>query len=600
MSNAAPKSSTISLRLKALRAELKRRKLDCFIVPRQDEFQGEYVAAYAERLQWIAGFSGSWGTAIIGLKKAAIFVDGRYTIQVRQQVSGKAFSFHSLMTSPPSAWIAQNFPKGARIGYDSRIVSVADAKRYRAACEKAALKLVPVADNPIDAIWQDQPARPATVINDHPARFAGTSAARKLAEIRKTLADQKADAVVLADTTSVAWAFNLRGSDVPMTPVALAYAIVPARGKANLFVDRARLSPALRTSLKAIATCEGSNADAVLKALGKRKARVMLDPIAAPDHVRLVLEAAGASVIEHTDPCLYPKAAKNRTEQQGARNAQLRDGAALCNFLCWLDGAAAPGTLSEGAAADKLLAFRRENREFRDLSFDTISAGGPNSALPHYHAKGEGRVLAKNSIYLVDSGAQYPDGTTDVTRTVIVGKAGSEMRDRFTRVLKGMIAVSVIRFPEGTTGTHLDVLARGALWKAGLDFDHGTGHGVGSYLSVHEGPQRISKTGTAAFQPGMIVSNEPGYYRTGHFGIRIENLLMVTQPEKSKGGERAMLGFETLTFAPIDRRLIDTSLLTREELQWLDAYHAEVLKRVGPRVLPATRSWLKRACAPLN
>ena len=587
-------------RLVALRAELRRQKLDAFIVPRQDEFQGEYVAAYAERLKWITGFGGSWGVAVIGQKTAAIFVDGRYTLQVKHEVDGKAFQFHHLMTSPPSEWIAKSFKKGARIGYDPRILSMADAKRYAAACEKAQLKLVPVSRNPIDAIWKDQPSRPSSPIVDHSLKYAGQSVAQKLEGIRSTLKEKGADAVILADPTSVAWAFNLRGADVPFTPVSLCYAMVPATGKAHLFVDGKRLSAALQKSIKAHAICSGANVDAVLTSLGKSKVKVMLDPIAAPDHFRLALQKSGASIIESPDPCMLSKAMKNKAEQQGARNAQLRDGVALCNFLCWLDDVANSGKLSEGETARKLLAFRQENKELRDLSFESISAAGPNSALPHYHAHGEGRRLALNSIYLIDSGGQYPDGTTDVTRTVIIGKPSEEMCDRFTRVLKGMIAVSLICFPEGTTGAHLDSLARAALWKAGLDFDHGTGHGIGSYLSVHEGPQRISKTGNAALKPGMIISNEPGYYKTGHFGIRIENLLLVSKAQKLKGGDRAMLGFETLTFAPIDRRLIDTKLLTREELHWVDSYHAEVLSKLENRVSAATKPWLKEACAPFN
>lgn len=593
-------ASPIAQRLAALRAEMKRQKLDAFIVPRQDEFQGEYVAAYAERLKWLTGFTGSWGIAVIAQKTAGIFVDGRYTVQVKHEVDGKAFQFHHLMTSPPAEWIGKSFSKGARIGFDPRILSVADARRYAAACEKAKLKLIPAERNPIDAIWKDQPARPANPIVEQPLKYAGISPAQKLKGIRDTLKEKGADAVILADPTSVAWAFNVRGSDVPFTPVALCYAMIPAAGKAHLFVDGKRLSTALRRSLGKHVSCAGADADAALKSLGKRKARVMLDPIAAPDHFRLTLQKSGASVIEHPDPCLLPKAMKNRSEQQGARNAQLRDGAALCNFLCWLDDAAASGKLTEGEAARKLLAFRRENGELRDLSFESISAAGPNSALPHYHAHGEGRGLAVDSIYLVDSGGQYPDGTTDVTRTVIVGEPSEEMRDRFTRVLKGMIEISLIRFPEGTTGAHLDALARAALWKAGLDFDHGTGHGIGSYLSVHEGPQRISKTGNAALKAGMIISNEPGYYKAGHFGIRIENLLLVTKAQKLKGGERAMLGFETLTFAPIDHRLIDTRLLTREELHWLDGYHVEVWSKLQGRVNAATKEWLKSACAAFN
>ena len=592
---ALPKSE----RLAALRAEMRAQKLDAFIVPRQDEFQGEYVAAYAERLKWISGFSGSWGTAVIGLKKAALFVDGRYTVQARQEADSKQFTFHHLMRTPPWDWLATEFSKGARIGYDPRILSIADARRYRVSCENAGIKLVPADPNPIDAIWGDQPVRPAAIVIAQPLKYTGLSTADKLAAIRSQVKKQKADAVFLADPTSVAWAFNLRGNDVPYTPLAQAYALVPVSGKAQIFISEQRITPELAKSLRGHVVCSPSH-ETALKALGRGKATVMLDPISVPDHARILLETSGAKVVEHQDPCLLPKATKTLVEQEGARRAQLRDGAALCNFLCWLDGAAGSGKLTESAAAQELLSFRQENKELRDLSFGTISAAGRNSALPHYDVRGKGAVLKKGSIYLVDSGAQYADGTTDVTRTIIIGQPSEEMRDRFTRVLKGMIAISTIHFPEGTTGAHLDVLARAALWNAGFDFDHGTGHGIGSYLSVHEGPQRISKTGQAALQPGMIISNEPGYYKEGHYGIRIENLLLVSKPIKAKGADRAMLSFETLTFAPIDRRLIDPRLLTREELQWLDAYHAQVLHHMDGRVKPETRLWLKQACAPFK
>jgi Xaa-Pro aminopeptidase len=586
-------------RLAAFRNELIRMKLDGFIVPRQDEFQGEYVAAYAERLKWICGFSGSWGSAVVGRRSAAIFVDGRYTVQVKQQVDLKVFSYQHLLRSPPAEWIASNFSKGARIGYDPRILAIADARRYRKVLEKAGIAMVPASYNPVDKLWADQPERPAGPVVAQPLRFTGATSAQKLSAIRKELKAKGADAVLLADPTSVAWAFNMRGNDVPHTPVALTYALIPTSGKAQIFIAAKRLSQELAKTMRSLATCD-TDVDGALKALGKRKARVMLDSVTAPDHARLLVEKSGGKIVDGIDPCLFPKAIKSKAEQQGARDAQVRDGAALSNFLCWLERAAASGKITEGAAARHLLAERQKLKGFRDLSFETISAAGPHSALPHYHAHGEGTILKKDSIYLIDSGGQFPDGTTDVTRTVIVGKPSADMRDRFTRVLKGMIAISAIRFPEGTTGAHLDVLARAALWKAGLDFDHGTGHGIGAYLSVHEGPQRISKTAQTVLQPGMIISNEPGYYKEGHYGIRIENLLLVSPPDKRKSDDRAMLGFETLTFAPIDRRLIETQLLTREELQWLDAYHADVWRKLNTLVSASTRNWLKRACASLN
>jgi Xaa-Pro aminopeptidase len=588
--------SIVSQRLGLLRRELKRQRLDAFIVQRQDEFQGEYVAAYAERLKWATGFSGSWGTGIIGMQEAAIFVDGRYTVQVKQEVDGRAFQFHHLLASPPVEWIAKTFRKGSRIGYDPRLLSIADARRYATACETAKLRLVAVSRNPIDAVWDKQPARPASPIVDHPRKFAGATVAKKLAGLRAVLKEKGADAVILADPTSVAWAFNVRASDVPFTPVALAYALIPATGKAQLFADARRLAGSLREQL----SCPGPDIDAALKSLGRRKAKVLLDPVAAPDHFRLTLGHAGAVVIEGPDPCLLPKAMKNKTEQRGARAAHAMDAVAMAHFLAWLDNHNAPESLTEEAVAKRLEEYRREQKSFKDLSFGSISAAAANAALPHYHAKGDGAHLQRNSIYLIDSGGQYREGTTDITRTVVIGDASQELRERFTLVLKGMIAVSLLRFPEGTTGAHIDALARAALWKAGCDFDHGTGHGVGSFLSVHEGPARISKTGHQVLRPGMILSNEPGYYKVGHFGIRIENLLLVTPPAKIAGGDRAMLGFETLTFTPIDRRLINARLLTREEVQWLDSYHAQVHALLASKVADEAKAWLNAACAPLS
>ncbi len=588
-------------RLKALRAAMLKHKLQGYLVPRQDEFQGEYVAAYADRLKWLSGFSGSWGVAIVATRKAAIFVDGRYTVQVREQVDSNLFTPQHLINEPPADWIAKNFKTGDHIGFDPWLMTMAEARRLGASCAKQGVKLLPVVQNLIDNIWHDQPARPASPIEAHPLRHAGTSSADKCTMIVAELKQRRADAIILADPASVAWSLNLRSSDVPHTPFALCYAVVEKSGKATLFADAKRLSPKLKAEFgKAVAVEQPEKLAATLAALGKAKVTVLLDPALTPEHFRIVLEKAGAKIVEAADPCIMPKARKSKAEQKGARDAQIRDGAALCNFLCWLHSEGPKGKLSEGATAEKLHAFRRQSSLLRDLSFESISAAGPNAALPHYHAKGNGSRLKLNQIYLIDSGGQYPDGTTDVTRTVIIGKPSAEMRDRFTRVLKGMITLSLARFPEGTTGAHLDTLARSALWQGGFDFDHGTGHGVGSYLSVHEGPARISKTGNVALQSGMILSNEPGYYKPGHYGIRIENLLLVSPPEKIKGGDRPMLGFETLTWAPIDRNLIDTHLLTRAELQWLDAYHAKVEKLLSPLVSAETVSWLREACSPFE
>jgi Xaa-Pro aminopeptidase len=585
-----------------LRAELKKQKLTGFIVPRQDEFQGEYVAAYAERLKWLTGFAGSWGMAIITQGKAAIFVDGRYTIQVREQVDVKTITPHHLVDEPPTKWIENNLKKNDRLGFDPWLTTASEAKRLSAACVKAGAKLVPVSKNLIDSIWNDQPARPQNPLSVQPAQFSGRSAKEKLGDMSASLLIAKADAAVLAEPSSVSWLLNIRGGDVPYTPVVLAYAIIHRKGKAELFVDAKRLPEDVRAHLKTVATTRKPlELEAALKKLGQKKSIVLIDAGSAPEKIRSVLAASGAIVKEGDDPCTMPKACKNPTEQQGARSAQLRDGVALSRFLHWLSVEAPKGHLTENTAAEKLAKFRKDTGVLMDLSFSTISASGPNAAIPHYHVDPENcRAINNNEIYLIDSGGQYQDGTTDVTRTVIIGQPTDEMRDRFTRVLKGMIAISMICFPKGTTGSHIDVLARAALWKAGLDFDHGTGHGVGAYLSVHEGPARISKASHIALQPGMILSNEPGFYKQGEYGIRIENLLIVKEPANIKGGERPMMQFETLTFSPIDRNLIDTNLLTREELQWLDAYHARVLKDVGGFMDGAALEWMEQACAPLT
>ena len=564
-----------------LRAELKRRKLAGFIVPRQDEFQGEYVAAYAERLKWLTGFAGSWGVAIVAAKKAAIFVDGRYTIQVRQQVNVKDFEPQHLTEQPPSAWIAKTFKKGDALGFDPWLVTANEAKRLSEACAKVGAKLVPVASNPIDAVWKEQPPRPTAAITVQPTQFAGRSAADKLKDMAKAMGDN--DAVVLTQPNSVAWVLNLRGFDVPYTPVVSAYAILHKKGKAELFIDGAKVPEDVKDHLKRIAVVrKPADISVALKALGKKKATVLIDPDWTPVAIHSGLAKSGAKLASGPDPSRLPKARKNSVEQEGARAAQRRDGAAVSRFLYWLEVTAPKGELTELEVADKLEAFRKETGQLLDLSFDTISAAGPHAAIPHYSVSNESSLsLRLNQIFLVDSGAQYQDGTTDITRTVIVGQPTDEMCDRFTRVLKGMIGISRLRFPKGTCGSQIDVLARRHLWAAGLDYDHGTGHGVGSYLSVHEGPARINKLDRTPLEAGMILSNEPGYYKQDDFGIRIENLLLVHEAKAIAGGDRPMLGFETLTLAPIERRLINRHLLTKDEVLWIDAYHARVRDEVG-------------------
>ena len=587
-------------KLAALRGQMRKQKLDGWIAPRQDEFQGEYVAPYAERLRWLTGFSGSWGTAVVLQSKSAIFVDGRYTTQVREQVNTTSYQFLHLMKEPPTDWVKANMKRGQRLGYDPMLHTIAEAGRYREACAAVGVILVAQKENLIDQVWFDRPKHIALPFFVQPDKFAGRSAKAKLADMAKAMAAQGADHAVLADPSSVAWVFNLRGRDVAYTPVVLAFAILHRSGKATLFAEDEAVPLDVRKALRGLAQVQKPIELAKdLKTLSKQK--VLVDVQSTPDFIYQALKAAKAEVVQGRDPCTLPKAQKNSVERQGARDAQRRDGVALSRFLHWFSDEAPKGKLSEGAVADKLGTFRKETGLLQDLSFESIPAAGPNAAIPHYHLpNAKGRSVKLNEIFLIDSGGQYRDGTTDVTRTVIVGKPTAEMRDRFTRVLKGMIALSRLHFPEGTMGGHIDALARASLWQAGLDFDHGTGHGVGSYLSVHEGPARISMASQVPLLPGMILSNEPGYYKPGHYGIRIENLLLVTEPELVKGGERKMMGFETLTLAPIDRDLIDTALLTREELQWLDAYHARVFKEVGSQMSGDAKVWMKRVCASLG
>ena len=592
-------TDTHKTRVARLRAELKKRKLTGFFVPRADEFQGEYVPAYAERLQWLTNFRGSAGIAIVTLKKAAIFVDGRYVIQVRLQVDEKIFAPFHLMEEPPSAWIGKNLKTGDRLGFDPWLVTAEQARRLSEACAAVGASFVAVDSNPIDAVWDDQPARPTAELATQPTQFAGRTAADKIKDLRKALGP--VDALVLTQPDSVSWLFNLRGFDVPHTPVVAAYAILPAKGKAQIFIAREKITEEVQAHLKPIATIHSpTDIGKALKALGKAKARVQIDPASTPERIRELLVKAKATVVTGADPVLLPKARKNKTEQEGARAAQKRDGVAVTRFLFWLERESPKGGLTELDAAAKLKAFRQATGELQDLSFETIPAAGPHAAIPHYHATEQSnRKLGLNEIFLVDSGAQYIDGTTDITRTVIVGTPTAEMKDRFTRVLKGMIGLSMARFPKGTTGSQLDVLARQHLWSAGLDFDHGTGHGVGAYLSVHEGPARINKSDRTPLEPGMILSNEPGFYKQDDYGIRIENLVMVHEAKPLPGGERPMLGFETLTLAPIDRRLIEVGLLSDDERQWLDTYHARVLKEVGDFLEGDALAWLKKACAAL-
>ena len=525
---------------------------------------------------------------------------------MRSQVDLSIFTVESLVETPPPAWIGKNLGKGARIGFDPWLHTIADAKALRAAAEKIGATLVPVDGNPIDQIWTDRPAPPLARIAIHPIEYAGELAKDRLARLAAVLAKEGAAHAVLTDTASVAWAFNIRGNDVPHMPVALAFAVLSAEGPHLLFIDKRKLGIETEAYLTQLADLFPPSAlDGEIARLAAGGARIALDPALAAEHLRALVEASGGTAVELADPARLPRATKNQTEIAGARAAHRRDGAAIARMLAWLDRQM-PGSIDEITTVTQLEEFRRLTGEetqmpLRDISFDTISGAGPNGAIMHYRvSRDSNRKLQAGELFLLDSGAQYQDGTTDITRTVAVGQPTDEMRQRYTTVLKGMIGLSMLRFPAGTRGADIDVVARLGLWKAGVDYAHGTGHGVGSYLSVHEGPQRIAKTGVERLLAGMILSNEPGYYREGAYGIRIENLILVTPAELVPGGDIPMHGFETLTLAPFDRRLIDTALLTREELVWLDAYNARVLAEIGPMVDGETLKWLEAATAPFS
>jgi Xaa-Pro aminopeptidase len=598
--------NTHQSRLDDLRKELMRQKLDGFIVPISDEHMSEYVGTYAQRLEWLTGFGGSAGTAAVLTDAsrnpaAAIFVDGRYTLQVQGQIDGALYAYESVPQTSVAKWLAANAPQGARIGYDAWLHSRAWAEGAAKALKERGGELVPVASNPIDAVWQDRPAASLAPALVHPDTHAGQSSQAKRAAVSEWLAQKNLDAAIIPALDSIAWLLNIRGNDVAHTPVALSFVIAHADGTADLFIAPEKVTPELSAHLgNAVRTRPREQFVPALQALAGK--RVALDPERSVHGVYTTLAGAGAAIEDLRDPCVLPKAVKNPVEQQGHRDAQARDGAAMARFLHWLAVEGPLGAVDEIAADERLHQLRRETGALRDLSFDTISGSGPNGAIVHYRVSDDtNRKLAPGSVYLVDSGGQYPDGTTDITRTVWIGPdlAPASVRDRFTRVLKGHIALARAVFPKGTSGSQLDVLARQTLWQAGLDYAHGTGHGVGSFLSVHEGPQRISKTGgDEELLPGMIISNEPGYYKAGEYGIRIENLILVEE-RNIDGAEGPFLGFETLTLVPIDRALVEPALLNESEVAWWNAYHARVLAVIALNVDSATRDWLIQACKPL-
>jgi Xaa-Pro aminopeptidase len=585
--------SRSAARLAALRKQLGRQGLSGFIVPRADRHQNENVPPSEERLAWLTGFTGSAGLAIILKDRAVLFVDGRYTLQVKEQVDLKAVEPVPLAATSPEKWLEKHLKAGMKLGYDPWLHTPGQLEKFEKAAAVAGAELVPVTENPVDAIWSDRPPPPKGAVTRHPPRLAGEAAAKKLARIKEALG--KADALLVSDPHAVAWAFNIRGKDVAYTPLPLAFALIFKDGKPRLYIDPAKLGSDVRTYLETLADIAApARLEADLTSLGKDHQHVLFDAASAPVKLTRLLQEAGGEPQVGADPIALMKARKNRAELEGTRRAHLRDGVAMLRFLHWLSIEAPKGKLTEIDAAQALETFRRDSRKLKDLSFPTISAAGPNSAIPHYRVTVATNRKIKKGIFLIDSGGQYEDGTTDITRTLAVGAPTQEMRDRFTRVLKGHIAVARALFPKGTSGAQIDAIARLALWQAGLDFDHGTGHGVGSYLSVHEGPQRIAKSGGAALEEGVILSNEPGYYKAGEFGIRIENLVVVT-PRKIKGAEREMFGFETLTLAPIDLSLIEPKLLDADEIAWLNAYHAGVHKALSPHVESDIRKWLSSA-----
>jgi Xaa-Pro aminopeptidase len=591
-------SAETSARVKGVREQLGKAKLDAFLIPRADEHQGEYVPPCAERLKWLTGFSGSAGLAVVARKHAAVFVDGRYTVQVAAECDAKVFSFPGIARLKLTEWLIAHLPARSVVGFDPWLHTAGEITRLTAALKPKSILLKPVPINLVDAVWGcDRPDPPQGPVVLHPLKLSGRTADKKIADVQKKLSDDGQLAAVLTLPDSIAWLFNIRGSDIAHNPVSLAFAIVPASGKPELFIDPAKLSKDMRKELDPVVriSAPGKLKDklAALKRTGKR---VRLDTETAAFSLSKAL--GSSSVAPGADPCIALKAIKNAAEIEGARRAHVRDGAAIVRYLAWLDDAAAGGMLDEISAVTKLEDVRAQTQQLKDISFDTISGSGPNGAIVHYRVTDKtNRKLQPGELFLLDSGAQYEDGTTDITRTIAIGEPSSEMRERFTLVLKGHIAIATARFPKGTRGIDLDPFARRALWQHGLDYDHGTGHGVGSYLSVHEGPQSISRAGVVALEPGMICSNEPGYYKQGHYGIRLENLVLITEPVIPDGGDRPVMAFETLTLVPFDRRLVVSEILTREERDWLNAYHARVCDEIGPEVDVRARAWLDAATA---
>ena len=583
--------------LPKLRKALSDANLDGFIIPHEDEYQNEYLPDCNERLMWVTGFTGSAGAALVLIHKAAVFVDGRYTLQVRDQVDGDLFEYKSLENEGLQNWLAENTQKTQVIGYDPRLHSPNSLDALQKAAKRCGATLKSLSENPIDKAWDDRPAEPEAVLTIQPLELAGPSHIQKRSEIGTKIGELSADIALITSPASIAWLLNIRGGDVMCTPLPLSTATITPSGQVDLFIKPSKVTPEIRSHLGNDVTIKSDDElETTLKKLSGKT--VLIDPSVTAAWYFQTLEQSGVTLIRGQDPIALPKAAKNTAEITGSFNAHKRDAVPVIKFLHWLDTEAQAGSFDEIDAAIKLESFRHETGELKDLSFESISGAGSNGAHVHYRVnKATTKRLEKGTLFLIDSGGQYQDGTTDITRTVPIGKPTVEMRERFTLVLKGHIALALVRFPKGTTGSNLDVLARHALWQYGLDYDHGTGHGVGVYLGVHEGPQRISKApNTVALQPGMIVSNEPGYYKEGGYGIRIENLQYVSEPQDIKGGERPMMGFETLTLAPINLDLIEISMLTQTERDYVNSYHKRVWTEIGPSVSGEVKDWLQSAC----
>jgi len=589
--------------LEALRLQLQRLGLNGFIVPHADEYQNEYVPPCAERLAWLTGFTGSAGTAIVLEQEAAIFVDGRYTLQVADQVDSHHFSFNHSGDHPPATWLEGHVRPSNRIGFDPRLHPPKGLERYQNACDRAEAQLIPCSPNPIDQVWPNRPPLPLGLIRPHLLEFSGKSSQAKREDLAKKVREESIDAAIISAPDSIAWLLNIRGSDVSHTPLPLCEAIIYATGRVALFVDSRKVSPGLASHLGPDVSLESPEAfEVALQQLGQQGQKVLCDPMKTNSWIFSTLTKHGACLTHRDDPCAMPKACKNSVEIQGAYAAHERDGVAVCQFLAWLERETPSGQVTELQASAYLEECRQKQAMWEDASFPTISGAGSNGAIVHYHSTPEtNRSLELGTLYLVDSGGQYLDGTTDITRTVAIGEPTAEHGDRYTRVLQGHIALAMAKFPDGTKGSQIDALARAPLWAIGLDYDHGTGHGVGSFLGVHEGPQRISKSANdVALKPGMIVSNEPGFYKAGAFGIRLENLVVVKREEMTKDSIRPFLGFDTLTVVPFDRKLIVVDLLSTQEREWVNAYHARVWKCLEAKVDAATRTWLEKVTQPLS